>query len=338
MTILVTGGCGYIGSHTAIELIKNKHQIIIFDNLSNSSIEVLSRIEKITGVKPYFVEGDLRDAKGLEELFLNNTLSAVIHFAGLKAVGDSVLNPLEYYENNVHGSLQLLKTMEKHKVKTIVFSSSATVYGDPISLPLSENMLNGVPTNPYGMSKLVIENMLNDLYISNNNLSIARLRYFNPVGAHSSGLIGEDPRGIPNNLMPLICQTALGKREKLFIFGNDYSTNDGTCVRDYIHVVDLAKGHLKALEKCFNEDGIHTFNLGTGKGFSVLELIKEFEKVCMKEINYEFTDRRLGDIAECYADVTKAKNQMQWEAELDLHQMCNDAWHWQTLNPNGFQN
>lgn len=334
--ILVTGGAGYIGTHTLVELTANGYEPVVFDNLSNSSEKSLQRVKQITGKHISFIQGDIRDFETLNTVFTEHEFEAVIHFAGLKAVGESVNNPIMYYENNVYGSMQLFKVMALNNVKTIVFSSSATVYGDPVSLPLSESMPTGQPTNPYGMSKLVIENMLNDIYKSDNEWRIVNLRYFNPVGAHESGLIGEDPSGIPNNLMPFITQTATGKRDKLSVFGSDYDTHDGTGVRDYIHVVDLAKGHIKALQKTQTEAGLWTVNLGTGTGYSVLDIIKAFELASQKHITYELVDRRAGDVAACYADPKYAKQSLGWEANLDLDDMCRDSWRWQSINPNGY--
>jgi UDP-glucose 4-epimerase len=334
--ILVTGGAGYIGTHTLVELIANGYEPVVFDNLSNSSEKSLQRVAQITGKQVSFIQGDIRDFEILNTVFSEYTFESVIHFAGLKAVGESVNNPIMYYENNVYGSMQLFKVMALHNVKTIVFSSSATVYGDPVSLPLNESMPTGQPTNPYGMSKLVIENMLHDIYNSDNTWRIVNLRYFNPVGAHESGLIGEDPSGIPNNLMPFITQTATGKREKLSVFGSDYDTHDGTGVRDYIHVVDLAKGHIKALQKTEDAAGLWTVNLGTGTGYSVLDIIKAFEQASQKHISYELVDRRAGDVASCYADPKYAKQVLNWEASLSLDDMCSDSWRWQSMNPNGY--
>lgn len=334
--ILVTGGAGYIGSHTLIQLIENGFHPVVFDNLVNASQESLNRVKDITNTDIPFVQGDIRDEVALQEVFKTYDFVAVIHFAGLKAVGESVEKPLHYYENNVYGSLQLFKTMAQYNVKTIVFSSSATVYGDPVSLPLSESMPTGNPTNPYGMSKLMIENILNDLYISDNAWHIVNLRYFNPVGAHSSGKIGEDPNGIPNNLMPFITQVATGKREKLSVFGSDYDTHDGTGVRDYIHVVDLAYGHIQALKKATSHQGVLTVNLGTGIGYSVLDMVKAFEEASGQKIPYEIVARRSGDVAACYADPAYAKEKLDWEAKLNLSDMCKDSWHWQSKNPNGY--
>lgn len=334
--ILVTGGAGYIGSHTLIKLIENGYSPVVFDNLTNSSVESLNRVQQITDVVIPFFKGDIRDKNALLEIFNEFDFVAVIHFAGLKAVGESVQQPLHYYENNVYGSIQLFNVMSEYNVKTIVFSSSATVYGDPATLPLKESMPTGTPTNPYGMSKLMIENILNDLYVSDKKWRIVNLRYFNPVGAHESGLIGEDPNGIPNNLMPFITQTATGKRQKLSVFGGDYDTHDGTGVRDYIHVVDLAFGHIKALKKASSSTGIWTVNLGTGIGYSVLDMVKAFENASGKKVPYEIVERRSGDVAACYADPVYAKEILDWEAKLDLDDMCRDSWHWQSKNPNGY--
>ena len=336
MKILVTGGAGYIGTHTLVELIENGYEPIVFDNFVNSSEKSLQRVEQITGKKISYVDGDIRNYDSLESVFSSHEFQGVIHFAGLKAVGESVEKPILYYENNVYGSLQLLKAMATYNVKTIVFSSSATVYGDPISLPLDESMPTGKPTNPYGMSKLMIENILTDIHKNDKSWRIVSLRYFNPVGAHESGLIGEDPTGIPNNLMPFITQTATGKREKLSVFGGDYDTHDGTGVRDYIHVVDLAKGHIQALKKTEQESGLWTINLGTGTGYSVLDLIQAFEEVSNKKIPYEIVSRRPGDVASCYADPKFAKQTLGWEAKLGLNDMCSDSWRWQSNNPNGY--
>jgi UDP-glucose 4-epimerase len=334
--ILVTGGAGYIGSHTLIKLIENGYSPVVFDNLTNSSVDSLNRVQQITDVEVPFVKGDIRDKNALLEIFAEFNFAAVIHFAGLKAVGESVQQPLHYYENNVYGSIQLFNVMSEYNVKTIVFSSSATVYGDPVSLPLKESMPTGMPTNPYGMSKLMIENILNDLYVSDNEWRIVNLRYFNPVGAHESGLIGEDPNGIPNNLMPFITQTATGKREKLSVFGEDYDTHDGTGVRDYIHVVDLAYGHIQALKKVSSSTGVWTVNLGTGIGYSVLDMVKAFEHASGKKVPYVVVERRSGDVAACFADPVYAKQILNWEAKLDLNDMCRDSWHWQSKNPNGY--
>jgi len=337
MRILVTGGAGYIGSHTCVELLSKGHDIVILDNFSNSKPEVLNRIKEITGKEFRFYKADILDKEGLNKIFQENDINAVIHFAGLKAVGESVKIPIKYYYNNITGTLVLCEVMEKHNVKRMVFSSSATVYGKPESVPIKEDFpLN--PANPYGRTKLMIEEILKDIYASDNDWSIALLRYFNPIGAHESGKIGEDPNGVPNNLMPYITQVAIGKREKLNIFGNDYDTHDGTGVRDYIHVVDLAKGHLKALEKIMVSEGIDSYNLGTGTGYSVLDVVCAFEKVTGIKIPYQVTDRRPGDIDKCYADPAKAYNELGWKAEKNLEDMCMDSWNWQMKNPNGYDN
>lgn len=333
----MTGGAGYIGSHTCVELLSKGHDIVIVDNFSNSKPEVLNRIKEITGKEFRFYKADILDKESLNKIFLENDINAVIHFAGLKAVGESVKIPIKYYYNNITGTLVLCEVMEKHNVKKMVFSSSATVYGKPESVPIKEDFpLN--PANPYGRTKLMIEEILKDIYASDNDWSIALLRYFNPIGAHESGKIGEDPNGVPNNLMPYITQVAIGKREKLNIFGNDYDTHDGTGVRDYIHVVDLAKGHLKALEKIMVSEGIDSYNLGTGTGYSVLDVVCAFEKVTGIKIPYQVTDRRPGDIDKCYADPAKAYNELGWKAEKNLEDMCMDSWNWQMKNPNGYDN
>lgn len=327
MTILVTGGAGYIGSHTVVELLNNNENLILIDNFYNSKRKVLDNIKKITNKDFKFYEMDYTDIDMLEKVFQENTIDAVFHFAGYKAVKESVEKPIEYYRNNVSGTLNLLNVMKKYNVKKIIFSSSATVYGTPKTLPIKETDEVGNTTNPYGTSKLFIEQILNDLYTSDNTWSIAILRYFNPVGAHSSGLIGEEPNGIPNNLMPYILKVATKEKPKLYVYGNDYNTKDGTGVRDYIHVIDLAKGHIKALDKLNKEkQGIYTYNLGTGKGYSVLEMIKTFEKVTNQKINYEITKRRPGDVAECYADPSKAQKELNFTCEKNLEDMCKDAW------------
>jgi len=336
-TILVTGGAGYIGSHTVLQLLEQEYHVVVLDNLVNSSAESLRRVEKITGKNVTFVQGDIRDDNVLNTIFSQHQVNAVIHFAGLKAVGESVQKPLEYYENNMYGTLSLCKAMRKHNVMNLVFSSSATVYGDPVSLPLHEKMATGHPTNPYGMSKLMVEHMLTDLYKSDEQWNIVLLRYFNPVGAHKSGLIGEDPNGIPNNLMPYISQVATGKLEQLSVFGDDYDTEDGTGVRDYIHVEDLANGHLKALDRLALNMGLDVYNLGTGQGYSVLEMIKAFEEASGQTVNYRIAPRRSGDVAACYADPTLAAKELNWHAEKNLQDMCKDVWHWQSNNPKGYQ-
>lgn len=336
MNILVTGGAGYIGSHTIIELINNGHVVIVVDNLSNSSRESINRVQKITGSQIPFYEIDIRNATALEEIFQNNAIDAVIHFAGLKSVGESVSKPIEYYENNIDSTLILLKTMQKFAVKKLIFSSSATVYGTPSELPLTESSRIGVGiTNPYGQTKFMIEQILKDLAVADPSFEITALRYFNPIGAHESGLIGEDPNGIPNNLLPYISQVAIGKLEKVNVFGNDYDTPDGTGVRDYIHVVDLARGHVAALNHM--RSGFETYNLGTGIGVSVLDLINAFSKASGKEIPYCISTRRPGDIAACYASSEKANKELGWKAEKTIEEACADSWKWQSQNPNGYK-
>lgn len=335
MYILVTGGAGYIGSHTCILLLEAGYNIVVFDNLSNASKESIKRVENIVGKKIPLVEGDIRSREDLHKVFNSYQIDAVIHFAGLKAVGESVEKPLKYYDNNINGTIALCEVMAEYDCKSIVFSSSATVYGDPHTTPIKEDFLLSA-TNPYGKSKLFIEEMLRDLYISDNQWKIILLRYFNPVGAHQSGTIGEDPHGIPNNLMPFIAQTAVGKREYLSIFGNDYDTHDGTGVRDYIHVMDLADGHVKALKKINNFHKVMTINLGTGKGYSVLDMVKAFEKASGEKIPYKMVPRRAGDIAKCFADPSYAKKVLEWEATRSIDTMCEDSWRWQSNNPNGY--
>lgn len=335
MAVLVTGGTGYIGSHTCVELLLAGYDLVLVDNLLNSKFEVLKRVEKITGKTFRFYQIDLLEQKKLEQVFAENQIEVVVHFAGLKAVGEAVEKPLLYYRNNVMGTLNLCDVMQKYGVKKIVFSSSATVYGLPDLVPITEDFpLKAV--NPYGRTKLMIEEILRDLFNADFKWNIAILRYFNPIGAHESGLIGEDPRGIPNNLMPYLTQVAVGKREKLYVFGNDYDTCDGTGVRDYLHVVDLAKGHLKALERITMRKGLGIYNLGTGRGYSVLEVIRCFERVTGKRIPYEITKRRLGDISQCYADPTKARCELGWKAKKGLEEMCRDSWYWQKNNPYGY--
>ncbi len=335
MTVLVTGGAGYIGSHTCIELIQKGYDVIILDNFYNSKPEALNRIRKISGGDFKFCECDIRDRAGLDKIFAENNIDAVIHFAGLKAVGESCRKPLEYYENNVGGTVTLCEAMRDAGVKRIVFSSSATVYGSNNPSPLREDMPAGGTTNPYGTTKYYIENILKDVYAADNEWSIVLLRYFNPIGAHESGLIGEDPNGIPNNLMPYITQVAIGKLDCLSVFGNDYPTPDGTGVRDYIHVVDLARGHLCAVDKAMSAPGLNIYNLGTGKGYSVLDVINAFEKASGKKVNYRIAPRRSGDVAVCYSDPSKAKKELGWEAEYGIEQMCRDSWNWQSKNPQG---
>lgn len=332
--ILVTGGAGYIGSHTCLQLLAAGHELVVLDNLSNSQPEALQRVQKLTGRQLQLVEGDIRDETILDAVF-RYPISAVIHFAGLKAVGESVAEPLRYYDNNVAGTLSLLKAMKKHGCKTLVFSSSATVYGDPASVPIREHFPLSA-TNPYGRSKLMIEDMLRDLAHAEPDWRIAILRYFNPVGAHDSGQIGENPNGIPNNLMPFITQVAVGKRAQLSVFGNDYATHDGTGVRDYIHVVDLARGHLCALDKLQQQAGLLTVNLGTGQGYSVLDMVKAFEQASGRTIAYTITPRRPGDVAACYADPAQAEQLLGWRAEKTLADMCADSWRWQNQNPDGY--
>ncbi len=329
MSILVTGGAGYIGSHTAVELLNAGREIVIVDNFSNSKPEVLEKIKKITGKEFKFYELNYLDREALEKVFQENNIEAVLNFAGYKAVGESVQKPLEYYENNISGAIVLLEVMKKYNVKKFIFSSSATVYGEPERIPLTEECKIGGTTNPYGTTKLFIEQILQDLYKSDNTWDIAILRYFNPVGAHESGLIGEEPQGIPNNLMPYVVRVASGQLEQLSVFGNDYDTPDGTGVRDYIHVVDLAKGHIKALEKLEKEEtGIYIYNLGTGIGYSVLDMIKAFEKATGKTVKYKIAPRRAGDIATCYSNPEKAMKELEWKAEKTLEDMCKDSWNY----------
>lgn len=333
--VLVTGGLGYIGSHTCVQLIAAGATPIITDNLSNSHPEVLNRLERITGVRPAFIEADLRDRHAVDALFAEHAIDCVIHFAGLKAVGESVAMPLAYYQNNLGGTLELLQAMDAAGVKTLVFSSSATVYGDPAENPIREHFPRST-TNPYGATKLMIEDMLRDLHKADPAWRIASLRYFNPVGAHDSGLIGEDPQGIPNNLVPFIAQVAVGRREFLQVFGGDYPTRDGTGVRDFIHVLDLADGHLAALDYLAQQEGLVEVNLGTGRGTSVLEMVSAFSRACGRELPYRIVDRRPGDIAECWADPAYAAELFGWQASLGIDRMCEDVWRWQSLNPQGF--
>lgn len=335
MSILITGGAGYIGSHTSVELLNAGYDIVIVDNFSNSKPEVLNRIEELTGKKFKFYKVDILDRDALNEVFSENDIEAVIHFAGLKSVGESVAMPISYYYNNITGSLILAELMAKHDVKKIVFSSSATVYGMNNVSPLTEDLPLST-TNPYGSTKLMIEQIFQDIYVSDKEWSIALLRYFNPIGAHESGRIGEDPKGIPNNIMPYITQVAVGKRDKLSIFGDDYDTHDGTGVRDYIHVVDLAKGHLKAVEKVMKAKGIEAYNLGTGIGYSVLDLVKNFEEATGAKVPYVITKRRPGDIATCFSDPTKALKELDWKTEKTLKDMCKDSWKWQSNNKAGY--
>lgn len=336
MNILVTGGSGYIGSHTCIQMIEAGMTPIILDNLYNSKLLVLDRIQQVTGVRPTFYQGDIRDSAILQTIFTEHHIDGVIHFAGLKAVGESVEKPLMYYDNNVSGTLNLVREMDKAGVKSLIFSSSATVYGDPASVPIREDFPTSA-TNPYGRSKLMVEECLRDFHHANPEWSITLLRYFNPVGAHQSGLLGEDPQGIPNNLLPFVAQVAVGRREKLGVFGNDYPTPDGTGVRDYIHVVDLADGHLAALNKVGQQAGLHIFNLGTGQGNSVLEMVAAFEKAAERPIAYEIKPRRAGDIAECWADPSYAAEVLGWKATRSLETIVADTWRWQSNNPNGYE-
>ena len=337
MTILVTGGAGYIGSHTCVELLNEGHEVIVVDNLSNSSVESLNRVKQITGKEVLFYQYDLLEKCALDEVFDKHSIDAVIHFAGLKAGAESVERPLEYYHNNLTGTLNLCASMREHDVKNLIFSSSATVYGESEVVPITEKCPKQRPINPYGMTKWMLEEILIDLYTSDPTWSIILLRYFNPIGAHESGLIGEDPNGIPNNLVPYIAQVAVGKRPHLNIFGNDYDTPDGTCIRDYIHVVDLALGHVRALTKMHENCGVKIYNLGTGKGYSVLDVLHAFEKACGKELPYVFAERRAGDLVVSYSDPSLAKEEMGWVAERDLATMCDDSWRWQRMNPNGYK-
>ena len=333
--VLLTGGAGYIGSHTLILLIESGYEVVVFDNFSNASKESISRVEKIVGQKIVVIEGDIRSREDLEKVFTQHSIDSVIHFAGLKAVGESVEKPLKYYDNNVNGTVILCEVMAKYNCKSIVFSSSATVYGDPHTVPIKEDFPLSA-TNPYGRSKLMIEEILRDLYVSDKEWKVVLLRYFNPVGAHSSGTIGEDPNGIPNNLMPYIAQTAVGKLSCLGVFGDDYDTVDGTGVRDYIHVVDLAQGHVNALDRIEKFTEVMTINLGTGKGYSVLEMVKAFERASGKEVPFCIAPRRAGDIASCYSDPSYAKEILGWNAVRGIDEMCQDGWRWQSQNPNGY--
>ena len=337
MAILVTGGAGFIGSHTCVELLNVGYEVVVVDNLCNSSEEAVKRVEKITGKSVKFYNADIRDEAALNEIFDKESIDSVIHFAGLKAVGESVAKPLEYYQNNIAGTIVLCDVMKNHGVKNIIFSSSATIYGDPAFIPITEECPKGTCTNPYGWTKWMLEQILTDLHKADNEWNVVILRYFNPIGAHKSGMIGEDPKGIPNNLMPYISQVAIGKLESLGVFGDDYDTHDGTGVRDYIHVVDLAIGHVKALKKIDENAGVCVYNLGTGAGYSVLDMLHAFEKACGKTLPYQIKDRRPGDIAVCYADAKKAKEELGWTAERGLEEMCEDTWRWQSQNPNGYE-
>ncbi|MBS7838553.1 UDP-glucose 4-epimerase GalE [Wohlfahrtiimonas chitiniclastica] len=337
INILLTGGAGYIGSHTALEFLSQDYEIIVLDNLVNSSYESIKRVEQLSSKKITFYKGDIRDSNILEKIFTNHNIECVVHFAGLKSVGESSKIPLEYYDVNIAGTISLCKAMEKFSVYKLVFSSSATVYGDAEIMPISESHPTQKPTNPYGYSKFMVEEILQDMSKANSNWSIALLRYFNPIGAHESGLIGEDPNDIPNNLVPYVAQVAIGKLPYLNVFGNDYPTEDGTGVRDYIHVVDLANGHLKAMEYLNGNSGAFIWNLGTGQGYSVLDVVNEYSKVSEKNIPYEIKPRRDGDIAVCYADPKKAKLELNWEAQYTLIEMLRDSWNWQSKNPNGYK-
>ena len=337
MRILVTGGAGYIGSHTCLELLNQGHEVVVADNLCNSCEESLNRVKELTGKDLTFYKVDMLDKEGLDRMFDQEKIDAVIHFAGLKAVGESVVKPLEYYHNNITGTLNLCDSMRNHGVKKIIFSSSATVYGDPAFVPITEDCPKGKITNPYGQTKSMLEQVLTDLHVADPEWNVILLRYFNPVGAHESGRIGEDPTGIPNNLTPYITQVAVGKLKEVNVFGNDYDTPDGTGVRDYIHVMDLAVGHVKALKKFEDKPDVYIYNLGTGRGYSVLEMIHAFSKAVGHDIPYVIKPRRPGDIATCYADATKAKNELGWTAERGIDEMCRDAWRWQSQNPNGYR-
>lgn len=334
--ILVTGGAGYIGSHTCVELLNAGYEVVVVDNFYNSNKKAIDRVEEITGKKVTFYENDIRDRAKMDEIFDKEDIYAVIHFAGLKAVGESVAKPLEYYENNISGTISLCDCMRNHGVKNIIFSSSATVYGDPAFIPITEECPKGICTNPYGWSKWMLEQILTDFNTADPEWNVVLLRYFNPIGAHKSGLIGEDPKGIPNNLLPYIAQVAIGKLDCLGVFGNDYDTHDGTGVRDYIHVVDLADGHVKALKKIDENCGVKVYNLGTGNGYSVMDVLHAFEKACGHEIKYEIKPRRAGDISTCYADSKKAYEELGWEAKYGIDEMCADSWNWQSKNPNGY--
>ena len=336
MRILVTGGAGYIGSHTCVELLNAGYDVVVVDNLYNASEKALDRVEKITGKKVVFYNADIRDKQAMNDIFDKEKVDAVIHFAGLKAVGESVVKPIEYYENNIAGTLNLCDAMRNHGVKNIIFSSSATVYGDPAFIPITEECPKGTCTNPYGWTKWMLEQILTDLHTADPEWNVILLRYFNPIGAHKSGMIGEDPKGIPNNLLPYVAQVAIGKLECLGVFGNDYDTPDGTGVRDYIHVVDLAVGHVKALKKLEEKPEVRVYNLGTGHGYSVLDVVHAFEKACGHEVKYQIKPRRAGDIAMCYCDPTKAKEELGWEAQYGIEEMCQDSWRWQSQNPDGY--
>lgn len=336
MKILVTGGAGYIGSHTCVELLEAGYDVVVVDNLYNASEKSIERVKEITGKDLAFYKADILDEDALDKIFDREKVDAVIHFAGLKAVGESVAKPLEYYKNNITGTLILCDVMRRHNVKNIIFSSSATVYGDPAFIPITEKCPKGTPTNPYGWTKSMIEQILTDFHTADEDWNVILLRYFNPIGAHKSGKIGEDPKGIPNNLLPYVAQVAIGKLECLGVFGDDYDTPDGTGVRDYIHVVDLARGHVKAIDKVKENPGVKIYNLGTGKGYSVLDIVKAFGKACGHEIPYVIKERRPGDIATCYSDAGLAKEELGWEAEYGIEKMCADSWNWQKMNPDGY--
>ena len=337
MKILVTGGAGYIGSHTCVELLNAGYDVVVVDNLYNASAKALDRVREITGKDLTFYETDILDAPKMDEIFKKEQVDCVIHFAGLKAVGESVVKPLEYYKNNINGTLVLCEAMRKNGCKNIIFSSSATVYGNPAFIPITEECPKGTPTNPYGWTKWMIEQILTDLHTADPEWNVILLRYFNPIGAHKSGLMGEDPKGIPNNLLPYVAQVAIGKLKCLGVFGDDYDTPDGTGVRDYIHVVDLAAGHVKAINKIKENPGVKIYNLGTGKGYSVLDVVKAFSKACGHDVPYEIKPRRAGDISTCYSDASLAKKELGWEAKYDIDEMCEDSWRWQTMNPNGYE-
>lgn len=337
MKVLVTGGAGYIGSHTCVELLEAGYDVVSLDNLYNSSEKAVERVKEITGKDMTFYKADILDASALNEIFSTEKIDCVIHFAGLKAVGESVAKPLEYYKNNIAGTLTLCEVMRRHNVKNIIFSSSATVYGDPAFVPITEECPKGTPTNPYGWTKSMLEQILTDLHTADPDWNVILLRYFNPIGAHKSGKIGEDPKGIPNNLLPYVAQVAIGKLEFVGVFGNDYDTPDGTGVRDYIHVVDLAVGHVKAIDKIKEKPGVKIYNLGTGKGYSVLDVIQAFGKACGHDIPYRIKPRRPGDIATCYSDASLAKKELGWEARYGIEEMCADSWRWQSQNPDGYQ-
>ena len=336
MAILVTGGAGYIGSHTCVELLDAGYEVVVLDNLSNASEKSLERVEALTGKKVTFYKGDILDRDILNKIFAEQKIDSCIHFAGLKAVGESVAKPWEYYNNNIAGTLTLVDVMRQNGCKNIIFSSSATVYGDPAEIPITENCPKGQCTNPYGWTKSMLEQILSDIYKADNEWNVILLRYFNPIGAHKSGLIGEDPKGIPNNLLPYVAQVAIGKLQSVGVFGNDYDTPDGTGVRDYIHVVDLAVGHVKAINKIKENPGVKVYNLGTGNGYSVLDVIKAFSKACGHDVPYVIKERRPGDIATCYSDASLAKKELGWEAQYGIDEMCADSWKWQSMNPNGY--